>query len=372
MSLWYRTQPFSADHESRRLERWEYRRAVDPVTFDVEIEIGKHLDVAALKGTDLEEVRSYGAFLAETASRIYAETSTLERCSNCPICRSRMDDGAEVVLKVYGVPYVRCSTCGHVFVEDRPKREVLGAIFSDSDEHSSLYVDEAALEVRMAQIIAPKLDWCLGVAQRRSRPTLRRVIDVGAGAGHFLAGASRRGLEVEGFETSKASRAFAHKAFGLELRADDYLTARVEPADLVTFWGLLEYVENPRAFLEAARRSLKPNGLLIVEVPRVDALGTRVQALEGALVARHMDPTSHVNAFSDESLCTALVEEGFAPVAAWYFGLDAWEAAIQTALRAGGNESLLSILLEFVPAVQSAADFGRQCDDIVVAAVPIP
>jgi hypothetical protein len=80
-----------------------------------------------------------------------------------------------------------------------------------------------------------------------------------------------------------------------------------------------------------------------------------------------MDPTSHVNAFSDESLCTALVEEGFAPVAAWYFGMDAFEFAVQAALRAG-EDSLLGKLVDWIAPLQRAADYGRQCDDIVVAA----
>jgi hypothetical protein len=91
-----------------------------------------------------------------------------------------------------------------------------------------------------------------------------------------------------------------------------------------------------------------------------------VQAQEGAVVARHMDPTSHVNAFSDESLCTALVEEGFAPVAAWYFGMDAWEFVVQAALRAGGE--LVPQLADTIPTLQRAVDRGRQCDDIVVGA----
>jgi SAM-dependent methyltransferase len=228
-------------------------------------------------------------------------------------------------------------------------------------------VDRAAIDVRMEQIIAPKLDWCFDVYAQGGKRTPARVVDVGAGGGHFLAGALRRGLGVEGFEKSRASRAFAKEAFGLALRSDDFGTASIAPVDLVTFWGLLEYVQRPRELLAAARRALAPDGLLVVEVPRVDALGTMVQGEDGAVVARHMDPTSHVNAFSDESLCTALVEEGFRPVAAWYFGMDAWEFVVQAALRAG-DDSLVGRLAEGIPMLQRALDRGRQCDDIVVAA----
>jgi SAM-dependent methyltransferase len=185
-----------------------------------------------------------------------------------------------------------------------------------------------------------------------------------------VAGARRHGLKAEGFEKSRASRAFAKEAFGLDLRSDDFTRANLAPADIVTFWGLLEYLQEPRKFLAAARRAVAPDGMLVVEVPRADALGTRVQAVEGAIIARHMDPTSHVNAFSDESLCTALVEEGFAPVAAWYFGMDAYEALVQAALRSD-RPALVSALSSWTPALQQTADLGRQCDDIVVAALPM-
>ena len=67
----------------------------------------------------------------------------------------------------------------------------------------------------MTQIIAPKLDWCLEHFQRRTGKSPRTVLDVGAGGGHFLAGAQRRGMAVEGFEKSRASRVFAQDALSL-------------------------------------------------------------------------------------------------------------------------------------------------------------
>jgi 2-polyprenyl-3-methyl-5-hydroxy-6-metoxy-1,4-benzoquinol methylase len=338
------------------------------MSFDVEVMAGKPLDVLALKGIDLAEVREYAAFLASTAQRLY-RGGPLQAQRACPMCGASLAD-AHPALAVFGVEYRRCAGCGHVGVGARPDPQVLDQVFAESETHSSVYVDRAALEVRMRQIIAPKLDWCARQFSASRARAPASALDVGAGGGHFLAGAARRGWRIEGFEKSRASCAFAREAFALELRQDDFLDATCAPADLVTFWGLLEYVERPREFIAAARRALTPDGLLVVEVPRVDALGTAVQAMEGAVVARHMDPTTHVNGFTDESLCTALVEEGFAPVAAWYFGMDAYEACVQMALRLGTPE-VFPRLAEFIPAFQAALDRGRQCDDIIIAAVPL-
>jgi 2-polyprenyl-3-methyl-5-hydroxy-6-metoxy-1,4-benzoquinol methylase len=370
MTQWHRYSPFSADHGREWDERWEYSPAEGnlPRTFDVRVRAGKPLDVLKLKGIDLGEVREYAAFLERTSSRLYGAGADLRRVPACPLCHAPLD-GAAVELAVFGVPYVRCGRCGHVGVGARPQPEVLDAIFAESETHSSTYVDRNAIETRMTQIIAPKLDWCTELFRSRSRREPRSVVDVGAGGGHFLAGAARRGMTAEGFEKSWASRAFAHEAFGLDLREDDFLSASGPPADLITFWGLLEYVARPRDFIAAALRRLTFDGMLVVEVPRVDSLGTLVQGMEGAVVARHMDPTTHVNGFTDASLCTALVEEGFIPVAAWYFGMDAYEACVQAALRAD-DPKLFDVLADFIPVIQQALDRGRQCDDIIIAAVP--
>jgi hypothetical protein len=64
-----------------------------------------------------------------------------------------------------------------------------------------------------------------------------------------------------------------------------------------------------------------------------------------------------------------LVEEGFAPAAAWYFGMDVYETLVQTALRAN-DPTILSNAAHLIPVLQQAIDLERLCDDIVVAALP--
>ena len=256
-------------------------------------------------------------------------------------------------------------------MQEQPTLEAHQKLFSESESHSATYVDKDALELRLRQVVVPKLEWC--VEQFSNLHTGKRpssLVDVGAGGGHFLAVAARSGMSVEGFELSKSSRAFARQNFGLSLNDGDFLTTDLAPVDLVTFWGLLEYVSDPAPFLEKAREILHPDGMLVVEVPRADALGTAVQSLPDAVVGRHMDPTSHIQAFSDESLMTLLFKARFQPVAVWYFGMDVYEALVQAAVRVN-SASILESMAELIPKLQESVDLGRQCDDIIVAAVPI-
>lgn len=336
----------------------------DGTTLELDATIGKPLDVLALKATSLAEIREYAEHLARTAAALYG--GERRELAECPCCGEDAA-GAATALEVHGVPYGECPRCGHLFVVSQPAAAALESHFAEAEALSEVYTDPETVEVRMAQVVAPKLEWSLDVFRRLRGRSPRSAVDVGAGGGHVVAGLRRAGLAAEGFELSEPSRRFARDAFDVELRAEDFAAADVE-AELVTMWGLLEYVPDPRRLLEAARRAVGAEGLVVVEVPRARCLGTAVQRRWPDTVARHLDPTSHVNTFTDESLAIALLRSGLRPVAAWYFGMDAYELAVQLGLQLG--EEAFPALAEALLPLQAGLDRDRYCDDLVVAAVP--
>lgn len=339
------------------------RRALDGAA----VRFGKPLDVLALKGIDLDGVRGYAEHLHKRAQTLYAPGSARRELVTCPCCSLPTSD-AKVELVAHGVPYHRCASCGHAFVRLQPAPEALERLYAEEEELSATYTDRASLEVRMEQVVRPKVAWAIEVFERRFQRRPRSAVDVGAGGGHIVEGLRRAGVSAEGYELSASSRRFAAEAFGIELRSADFLSEPIE-AELVTFFGLLEYTPEPDRFLTAACRALAGEaGLLVVEVPRIDCVGTAVQKTWPETIARHLDPTSHVNCFSDESIEVALGRAGFEPVAAWYFGMDAYELLVQLALRGGAEVG--KHLAEPILSLQQAFDAARLCDDVVVAAVP--
>ncbi len=365
---WTRRTTLDGTRQDQMTEIWEYRGA----THCIDVTVGKRLDVLSLKGTSLREIREYAAFLEKSAARLYALDAPHNTLESCPCC-GQATRGASVAMKVFEVPYVRCQGCGHVYVSEQPSQSVLDSLFTESALHSSEYtdIDPAAQDFRIRQIAEPKLGWARRQYERVFNRAPSSLVDVGAGGGHFVTAAARAGMDVVGYERSASSRRFAKSAFGVELRPEDFHVDDASAVDLITFWGLLEYVPQPRRLLATARRRLATTaGMLIVEVPRFNCVGSAAQEAEGAVVARHMDPTTHVNCFTDASLCTALVEEGFRPVAAWYFGMDIYELFVQIALKLD-DETVLEKIASMLNGSQAALDRGRQCDDLIVAAVPI-
>jgi len=368
--MWTRTAALSHGPAAECCETWtQVTPGGGTRSFQVDVTVGKPLDVVALKGASTEETREYSAFLQRTADRLYQAGRPRCVVDECPCCGCDTNRAIES-FAIFAVPYHRCPVCGHTFVRSQPSQDVMTELFAQSDEHATTYTDRAGIETRLQQVMQPKLDWVLRTFTRHNPKTLRSVLDVGAAGGHFVEVAKRAGLTANGFEISKASRQFAKSTFDIDLDDADFLRhpPHIGMFDVLTFWGLLEYTPRPKQFLACARKWLTPGGMLIVEVPRVDAFGAAVQVACAETVARHLDPTSHVNVFSDASLATALVGTGFRPVAAWYFGMDAYELFMQMALRLG-EAPLMERLAPLIPMIQGALDVGRVCDDIVIAAV---
>ena len=331
-------------------------------TFDVAVYVGKPLDVVALKSQSLQDILDYAAFLQETARKLYAGEG--RRIEHCPCCATATSS-AEPVLSIFEVTYVRCASCGHVFVALQPTEEALSEQFATSEKHSETYVDVAGLEKRMDQVARPKARWVVDVFEDIAGRRPENAIDVGAGGGHFVAAMKELGVGCTGYELSEPSRRFAREALSIDLVAKSFFDDS-DPADIITMWGLLEYVPEPGRFVAAARERLNPGGVLVVEVPRFASISTAVQTVFPDRVARHLDPTTHVNCFSDGSLATLVLRAGLRPRAAWYFGMDVYETLVQTAIERR-EETLPADLLPLIPALQDYLDEARCCDDIVLA-----
>jgi len=342
------------------------------VSYPVDMYLGKELDVLKLRSETTEELLDYAKKFGAIIRSLYADKEKLHKISVCPCCRAA-EDRLQPAIEVYEVLYVRCVDCGHVFIAKQPLPEALFSSFEEEEDLSVFYVDPNTLEMRMRDIIQPKLDWMLDVYQRHVGRKPTSILDVGAGGGHFVAGCQQAGLKAEGLELSSTSVRFAREALGVKLQHGNYLDQIIETGrfDLLTFWGLLEYAPDPAAFFRSARQQLQPDcGMLIVEVPRSDSFCLAVQEQFRETIWRHAMPDSHMNLYSDASLATLLHDNGFKPVAAWYFGMDIYELVMQMGM-ALGSDDILRRFGRLVSPLQNFVDRARLTDDIVVAAVPV-
>src|SRR5439155_20738561 len=109
------------------------------------------------------------------------------------------------------------------------------------------------------------------------QPLLRpgaRVLDVGAGGGEVVYVLRAMGYAASGFEPNEGYARYAARRLGVPVTQGFWQDAEVEPAsqDLVTIFHALEHLESPLDVMRRAQAWLAPQGLLVVEVPNVEAV----------------------------------------------------------------------------------------------------
>jgi ubiquinone/menaquinone biosynthesis C-methylase UbiE len=144
-----------------------------------------------------------------------------------------------------------------------------------------------------------------------------RVLDLGCGAGRFVAALRDAGADPVGVEVAEAAldRARANVP-GADLRLiepDGSLPLEHASVDLVWCSEVLEHVADTAQTLLEARRVLKPGGRLLATVPFHGRVKT---ALIGLLrFDAHFDPLGqHLRFYTASSLRATLDSAGFADV----------------------------------------------------------
>ena len=162
-----------------------------------------------------------------------------------------------------------------------------------------------------------------------------RVLDLGCGAGRFVAALRDAGAEAVGVELAEAALERARRnAPGADLRLvepDGSLPLDHASVDLVWCSEVLEHVADTAYLLLEVRRVLRPGGRLLVTVPFHGPVKAALIAL--ARFDAHFDPLGqHLRFYTRSSLSATLQRSGFEAVRvrAWggapllRTGLTAW------------------------------------------------
>lgn len=365
---WTRSIPFLPDTEATEI--WTYQNASTTCSFNVNVSFGKRLDTFRLKkkeikhfGENVRRIRTHNEALFAAAS--------LKRVTRCPVCKKKTND-TKPEATFYGGTYHQCLRCDHRFVIARPHPEVLKAFYKEDKSYQAAYADRRLIRIRLETVAIPKLDWVLRQFQNiyGTKPT--SLLDVGAGSGHFVKAAKDAGLTTEGIELSDSGVQFAKQNFNIRLKQIDFVKEKeLAPSyEIITFWGVIEHVADPMQLLETAVRKLdKKRGMIVAEVPRWHSLSTAIQKLFPKKIIRHLVPSTHIQFFSNASLATAFLLSGLRPRAAWYFGMDSYELAVQL-LSEEEKGKRIEGSLKYINCLQPLFDQHRFCDFLVLAGIP--
>lgn len=197
-------------------------------------------------------------------------------------------------MREESIAEVPCNLCGSVHVSILSQRSRSGAplrtvacrqcglVWSDPRPHDTRQFYEQDYRLAYKRTYEPRAKHVLRAGQvalsrfEKIRSCLHgrmRILDVGSGGGEFAYLLKSLGHEVRGIEPNQGYATFAAKQYGLDITQGFIGDVDLPQAsyDLITIWHVLEHTEDPRAVLRQLQCALRPGGLLLVEVPNVEA-----------------------------------------------------------------------------------------------------
>lgn len=201
-----------------------------------------------------------------------------------------------------------------------------------------------------------------------------RVLDVGCGRGTMLAALAERGWDVYGTELNDAIAASARAVLGDRIRTGPFESVELPaaPFDVVSFWHVLEHLDNPRAALQRARSILRPGGTVVIAVPNVESWQARLTGRSWL----HLDVPRHRWHFSAATLRALAAGVGLQHVRTRHFSLEYGPYGLfqSVVARAGLGHSLFTRILRPTgqrPRWQEPAFWGHLAMGLPLAAAAL-
>jgi SAM-dependent methyltransferase len=191
----------------------------------------------------------------------------------CPYCTST---ASLPFADERGFTVVRCKDCRFLYVNPRPRQEVIAAAV-ETGVH-----DETAAKLNViARLIENRVDeyrkilsWLFEDLWCKAQPV--HWLDVGSGYGEVMeavAGLAPPGSIIEGLEPMKP-KADQAKARGLAV-TNDYLRPSQPKAEIISVVDVFSHVPHFRSFLADIGNSLRPGGEVFIETGNLADLPDR-------------------------------------------------------------------------------------------------
>jgi SAM-dependent methyltransferase len=217
---------------------------------------------------------------------------------------------------------VECSQCGLVRLSPRPTPEQVDGFYAKNYWFAGGWMQETYRRL----VLRDHVQFAVASADE----TKDTILDVGCGGGLFLRMMKERGYNVLGFDFSDEAARVAREQNGIPVLVGDLRSIPIEPGScaLITMYHVVEHLLDPVGYLEAARRLLRFDGRLIVQVPDRDCW-------EAAMLGERwtgLDVPRHLHVFRTSDLRRLLEACGFEVMREKHFSLRDHPAGLATGL----------------------------------------
>lgn len=200
------------------------------------------------------------------------------RTRQCPLCSSLQ---VEVYHnKVWSCDHgqvLHCRACDVLFLDSAMTENEAKDFYQNYGKHiverGGIQATDSPSELYeiMLRPARYRFQYIGGYFQRSAR-----ILEIGASVGSFLGVLLENGFSPEhltAVEPSSGHSEYVRKSLGIEVYEDINALPQQQQYNIVCMFHVFEHIANPKLFLDTIRMLLKPDGILVIEVPsHTDAL----------------------------------------------------------------------------------------------------
>lgn len=231
--------------------------------------------------------------------------------NSCPSCHS---ESIKLALSALDNTVSRetfeiweCGACSLRFTQDVPDLRSIGPYYRSDDYISHTNTNKGLVNRLYHMVRKQTLSDKYRLIASATRSKQGKLLDIGAGAGAFVAHMQENGWEVTGLEPDEVAREKARTDHRVQLlEMDQLFRFPPESFDAITLWHVLEHVHDLHGYLEQLRTLLKKEGRLFIAVPNYTAYDAVIYKSSWAAY----DVPRHLYHFSPDSMEQLLENHG--------------------------------------------------------------
>ncbi len=317
----------------------------------------KEIDMSFLK-KNVDRSGNYSHY-----KKICKEIASQEKVLvSCPICDT-FNKPRNIFISVYGLEYIKCSKCSHVYQDYLPTEEqqYLNSTKVSKRMSKQLYEDPSKSLYRLNEVVLPKIKFAI---QEFPKNYNGKWLDVGCGTGELIKAVNDLGWYAAGIDNNKSSIDFAKEKYKLDITYGDVEKTNesfFKEFDVISIFLLFEHLREPKSFFNNIAKGSKKGALIITEVNNSNSFSSLVQKRFSKKIDRHLLPCSHTNMFTPDSINYFFNLFGFEMISEWWFGQDFYE--LLNALKEEEEfENLINSLIKHSNEFQKVIDRKKASD----------
>lgn len=219
----------------------------------------------------------------------------------CPACRSEDIHGYHQIDE-YRI--LKCSDCGHVFVEDIPSDYELYEFYEDAYQESGVFQPKIRWHRKLKY-------WAIGWYLKSLFPRGKkiRLLEIGCSQGDLLKAVAGSGrFEARGIDFATGPVEYARsQGLTVDQNSLDGMCFPDECFNVVVAIHTVEHMQNPERSLLEVKRILEPEGYFFAVVPCI----SHIKARRAGFSWKYWGPPGHLWYFTTRSFRALLKRLGF-------------------------------------------------------------